>query len=101
MAPLPRIGLALQKNEQGIADIFCDAAGNLVMAHDAEAVGQHARQRLMTYRGEWFQNKNVGVPWFRDILGKGADLALAEATIKPVILKTDGVTAILSFSCFS
>lgn len=99
MAPLPRIGLALRKNDKGIADIYFDETGNLAMVRDTEAVGQHARQRLMTYRGEWFLNKDIGVPWLRDVLGRGYDPALAEATIKAEVLGTDGVTAIRSFSC--
>ncbi|UQS95092.1 hypothetical protein Pam3_21 [Pseudanabaena phage Pam3] len=98
MAAPSRIGLALKKNEQGIADIYLDASGNLSMVQNTEAVGQHARQRLMTYLGEWFLNKNVGVPWLRDLLGKGYDPVLAEAVIKAEILSTDGVTEITSFS---
>lgn len=98
MAVLPRTGLALKKNDKGIADIYLDASGNLAMVHDAEAVGQHAEQRLMAHRGEWFLNKDVGTPWVRDILGKGYDPILAEAVIKSEVLATDGVTAIRSFS---
>lgn len=98
MAPLPRIGLALRKNDQGIADIYLDETGNLAMVRDAEAVGQHVRQRLMAYRGEWFLDKTVGVPWLTDVLGRGYDAALAEAVIKAEVLGTDGVTSIRSFS---
>lgn len=98
MAPLPRIGLALRPNDKGIADIYLDASGNLAMVRDAEAVGQHAEQRLMAHRGEWFLNKNVGTPWLRDVLGKGYDPILAESVVKAQVLGTDGVTAIRSFS---
>lgn len=98
MAVLPRCGLALKANDKGIEDIYLDATGNLAMVYDAEAVGQHAAQRLMAYRGEWFLDKDVGVPWMRDLLGKGYDPILAEAVIKAEIMGTDGVTAIRSFS---
>lgn len=98
MAVLPRCGLAIQKNGEGIGDIYLDASGNLAMVYDAEAVGQHARQGLMTHRGEWFLNKDIGVPWLRDVLGAGYDPVLAEAVIKAEILGTDGVTEIRSFS---
>lgn len=94
----PRIGLALQKNEQGIADLYLDASGSLAVVRDTEAVGQHARQRLMTYASEWFLDKTVGVPWLRDVLGQGYDPALAESVIKTEVLATPGVTEIRSFS---
>lgn len=97
MALLPRVGLALKKNDKGIADVYLDGTGNLAMVRDTEAVGQHAEQRLMAHQGEWFLNKDVGVPWVRDLLGKGYDPILAESVIKATILDTDGVTAIRSF----
>lgn len=98
MAPVPRFGLALKANEQGIHDLFLDASGSLGVVRDSEAIGQNVRQRLMTHAGEWFLNKNVGVPWIKDLLGKGYDPTLAEAVIKAKILDTSGVTEIRSFS---
>ena len=98
MAVRPRMGLGLKRVGDAPADLYLDATGNLVMVRDTEAVGQHARQRLMTHAGEWFLNKDVGVPWVRDILGRGYDPVLAEAIIKAEIAGTDGVTEITSFS---
>jgi len=68
------------------------------LVYDAEAVGQHARQRTMAFKGEWFLNSNVGVPWLDDIMGKQYDPALAESIIKSVVKKTDGVESINAFS---
>lgn len=90
-----RIGLAI---DQATNDLYFAADGNLVVATDAEAVGQHARQRLSTFQGEWFLDKTVGVPWLSQILGKRYDPALAEAVTKACLLATDGVTEITSFS---
>ncbi|MDT9694263.1 hypothetical protein Q5762_39210, partial [Streptomyces sp. P9(2023)] len=64
------------------ADLYLDANGNLGLVYNAEAVGQHARQRLMTYEGEWFLDKTAGVPWIREILGSAYDAVLAESVIK-------------------
>lgn len=78
-------------------DIELDATGNLKMVYDAEAVGQHARQRLSFFKGEWFLDPSVGVDWFGRILGGLPSLTpLAEAIVKATILKTPGVTAINS-----
>lgn len=92
-----RIGLALKRDGSAPADLYLADDGQLAVVRDAEAVGQHARQRLMAHEGEWFLDRMVGVPWVRDILGKGYDPVLAEAVIKAEILDTDGVTGIRSF----
>lgn len=89
-----RIGIAIDQTTNDL--IFAD--GNLVMARDALAVGQHARQRLSTFDGEWFLDTTVGVPWLNQILGKRYDPALAESVVKASLLATDGVTEITSFS---
>lgn len=83
-----------------IHDLFLDEAGNLAMARDAEAVGQHARQRIMTYRGEWFLDTQVGVPWLQQIMGQSpvTRSVLAEAVIKTELSETRGATGIDSFS---
>lgn len=68
MATTPRyVGLAVAPTGPGIAlghasnDLVLDETGSLVLVRDAEAVGQHARQRLMMFRGEWFLDPEAGV----------------------------------------
>lgn len=95
---LQRTGLSLQRDGSAPADIHLDDAGNLVMVRDTQAVGQHIRQRLMTYEGEWFLDSASGVTWLTDILGFQYDPVIAESLIKTEILETDGVTDINSFS---
>lgn len=90
-----RIGLAIDASTN---DLYLDSIGNLALVYDAEAVGQHAKQRLGTFQGEWVYDTTAGVPWLSQILGKGYDPALAEAVVKAEILDTDGVTEITSFS---
>jgi hypothetical protein len=77
-------------------DLELTADGNLRLVYDAEAVGQHARQRLSFYKGEWFLDRGVGVDWFNRVFGlNGRTVApIAEAVAKAAILATPGVTAI-------
>ena len=79
-------------------DVHLDTAGNLVFVTDAEAIGQHVRQRMMFWRGEWFLNVSAGIDWTRYVLGRPfGELAIAEAVIKREILATPGVREILEF----
>lgn len=87
------IGLAIDPETN---DVFLRSDGSLAIVRDAEAVGQHARQRLLTYEGEWFIDNTAGVTWLRDVLGQAFDPALAEALVKAELLGTYGVTAISS-----
>lgn len=89
------VGLALDPETN---DLFKDSTGNLGIVRGAVAVGQHVRQRLKTFRGEWFLDTTAGVPWLAQIMGREYDPALAEAVVKAEILDTDAVTEITSFS---
>lgn len=92
---MTHIGLALDPETN---DLFLRADGSLAVVTGAEAVGQHVRQRLKTFAGEWFLDTTAGVPWLSQIMGKKYDPALAEAVVKAEILDTDGVVEITSFS---
>lgn len=78
-------------------DLFLDSSKSLAVVKDAAAVGQHVRQRLMTFYGEWFLDTEAGVKWLTQIMGKAYDPALAEAVVKAEVLDTDGVTGIEGF----
>lgn len=90
-----RIGLGIDPITN---DLFLRPDGQLAVVRDAEAIGQHVRQRLKFFEGEWFLDTTAGVPWLDEILGKAYDPALAEAVTKKEILDTDGVVEITAFS---
>lgn len=93
-----RKGLSL-RSESGLPyDIYLDDSGNLAIVEDAVAIGEHVRQRIMTFSGEWFLDKDAGVAWLSELLGKSYDGVLAESILKAEILNTDGVSEITSFS---
>ena len=89
------MGLAINPETN---DLFVRDNGNLAIVTGAEAVGQHVRQRLKTFRGEWFLDTTVGVPWLQEIFGNAYDPALAESVVKAEILDTLGVSRIDGFS---
>ena len=95
---MSHFAFSLADRGDGIYDLHLGDTGDLATVTDTEAVGQHARQRLMTYYGEWFLNIEVGVRWLQDIMGKAFDPGLSEALVKAEILDTDGITSIEGFS---
>jgi len=84
--------------DQTTNDLFLDASGNLAVVQGAQAVGQHCRQRLKTFAGEWFLDTSAGVPWIDEIFQKKYDPIMAEAIIKEQIFDTSGVTGIEDFN---
>lgn len=84
--------------DQKTNDFYLAGTGDIATVSDAHAVGQHVRQRLQTYSGEWFLDEAIGVPWLEEILGRSYNPAMAESIVKAEILSTDLITSISSFS---
>lgn len=65
------------------------------MQNTPAAVAQAVKTRLALWEGEWFLDQTAGTPYIQSILGKGSNY---DAEIQAVILGTDGVTEIVSYS---
>lgn len=80
-------------------DLNLDATGSPILVYDAEAIGEHIRQRLLLWQGEWFLDTSAGVSWTTYILGRPpSEMPIAESIIKAEIAATPGVSEILEFS---
>lgn len=90
-----RIGLAIHPDTN---DLFLRGDGQLAIVRQAEAVGQHVRQRLKTFKGEWFLDTEAGMTWLDEVFAHRYDPALAESLVKAEILDTDGIQEILTFN---
>ena len=62
-----------------------------------EAVAQAVKTRLGLIQGEWFLDTEAGTPYNSQILGAGM-VATYDRAIQEVILGTQGVTEIVSYS---
>ena len=71
--------------------------GLLVRVETADAVRQNLRQRLITFFGEWFLDKTLGVPYFEHVFKKQINASVLDAIFKNVIINTPGVTELLEF----
>ena len=83
-------------------DLYLDASNNLVVARDARAIGEHVKQRLKMFNGEWFLDASAGLPWLPRpgqfaIFDRPYQAGQSEALIKAEILDTPGVVAIEQF----
>ena len=63
----------------------------------APACIQKLRQRLRFWKGEYFLDTRLGVPWRERILRKNPDLNLVNAILRRVIYETPGVRSVDSF----
>ena len=78
-------------------DIFLN--GNRISVNqDAEQVAQKVKTKLLFYRGEWFLDITIGVPYFQQVFVKPALIGTIESLIKSQIINTEGVNKLTSFS---
>lgn len=68
------------------------------MAVEAEACAQNVKTRLLLLQGEWFLDTESGVPYLQQIMTKPANVSLAEAIIRRIILETEDVSEIRTLS---
>lgn len=82
--------------------IALDAGGDLALNSSglphfiggAQAAAQRLRVRLGFFRGEWFRDTRLGVPYFQAILGKRVNLVLIRSIFRQVILDVPGIVAL-------
>lgn len=61
--------------------------GDLATVSGADEVAQRIRDRLLTFRGEWFLDLEFGPSYREDILKKGVTLETVSAILKTEILE--------------
>jgi len=68
--------------------------GDLVLVDGVDAIEQHLRIRLKTFKGEWFLDQRAGMPYFQSILVKAPNLPVIVGIYRKAILTTPGVTGV-------
>lgn len=78
-------------------DIYLDDTGNLALHTDTVSiVRQRIKCRLQTVQNEWYQQPDVGVPLFSDVLVKNPNLTTLKHLFTTVIGGTPGVKSVNS-----
>lgn len=88
--------LDLALDETGDLDTTDDALH--LTRWDAAGIAQRLQIRLRTDLGEYLLDTTLGVPWTRDVLGKGVGVQAVEALLRRAILTTPGITRILELT---
>ena len=74
--------------DPGTKDLVLES-GQFVQVSGLTHVGFRVRDRLFTFKNEWFLDLSFGVPYLTDILGKkGLNLAAINAIFKAEIRKS-------------
>ena len=69
---------------------------SLVLVDGRDAIAQHLRIVLRTFKGEWFADVNVGVPYHQVIFKKGQPDSVISQTFRRVVSAIPGVKEINS-----
>lgn len=65
--------------------------GNFTLIEGADEIAQKLRVRYQFFKGEWFLDQRVGVPYFQTIFVKGVPETVIRTTMVNVALTTPGV----------
>jgi hypothetical protein len=71
---------------------------DIVLVSGATKVRQSIRVRFATFKGQWRYDRNVGVPYFEDILVAGNNVELVRRRFYDLLIGTDGVTSVQSLT---
>jgi len=88
-----------------VSDIKLNAAGNdidlsgseLTLVDGTDAIAQHLLIRLRFFKGEFFLDRLLGVPYYESILLKNPNLNVVRNLFRETIIETPGVLAIQRF----
>jgi hypothetical protein len=78
-------------------DLVVDG-GDLAQVKDAEAIVQACTLALSLFRGEWFLDEALGVPYYESVLVKNPNLAAIREIYRRKLLSVDGVDEVLSLN---
>jgi hypothetical protein len=78
-------------------DLCLDASGNMAMASLPYSAAQDAASAIKLFKGEYWYDTALGVPYFQQILGKQPPLALMRAKF---IAAAKTVPDVVSAQCF-
>ena len=71
--------------------------GDLSLTEGKDAIAQALRIRLLTFRGEWFLDRRIGVPYREQIFSNRLKRTLVDTIFREAILQSPGIATIGTF----
>ena len=85
--------LLLSKDHDLVIDKF-----DLQLTNDKQLVKQRIRQALLAFKGDWFLNTSLGIPYYEEIVGQKNSIDTVKAIFIETIKKVDGVKDLVEFN---
>ena len=85
------------KINETTGDLEIGTDGDLIIIDGIDAIRQNLRIRLQLFRGDWFLDTRLGIPYFEEVLRKAPDLNVVQSLLRDAIRTTEGVTEITEF----
>lgn len=70
----------------------------LRLVDGADAIAQRLLVRMSFFKGEWFLDTRLGIPYLENVFVRNPDLPFIEAMFRKVIKTTPGVDKVLSYT---
>jgi hypothetical protein len=65
--------------------------GDLQLTNGTQTLEQRIRRALLTFKGEWFLDEDIGIPYWEEILGQKDSIDAIKDVFIDAILKIEGV----------
>lgn len=81
-------------------DLFLDETGNISLRKSetldelVDLICQRVKCRLQTFRGECYLDRNMGVPYFQEVMKKNPDLGKVRSLLAATIVGVEGVKSL-------
>lgn len=79
-------------------DLAIESNDLVLLTDPRESIRQHWQIRLLTFKGEWFLDQRVGIPYYESILVKRPNLNLLTAIFRAATVQTPGIATVDSFT---
>jgi len=65
--------------------------GDLKLSNDKQGLEQQIRRALLSFKGEWFLDEGLGIPYYQEILGTKNSINAIKAIFVDAIQRLEGV----------
>jgi hypothetical protein len=79
-------------------DLLIEGGDLVLINSEAEVAVQSLKINLLMFRGEWFLDSSLGVPYFQEILGKVTNKTLVDNIIKGISTNSYNIYRVTSLN---